>query len=342
MLFNFKYFKEVYFAIGFLFLVVLLASFGYMTIEGYSFDEAFYFTIITISTVGFGEVFGPLSSAGRIFTSFLVITTFGTFAFTVTSITKYLVTGEYRIYFENYRVDRTIAEMRNHTIICGFGRNGKEAARTLKAHNASFIVVEQDEELIEFLRKEGNTPYVEGDATDEEKLMKAGINEAKALITSLPKDSDNLFVVLTARELNKRLNIISRASQDTSLKKLKIAGANSVIMPDKVGGAKMATLTVTPDVVEFMDHITIEGANDINLEEVSFSNVPEDIRNKTISELNARFAVGISIIGFKTPAGEYIINPSPDVEIVPGSKLFVLGTPEQIQELNIILGVEHP
>jgi voltage-gated potassium channel len=178
---------------------------------------------------------------------------------------------------------------------------------------------------------------ITGDSTQDEVLIKAGILRAKAIITTLPVDADNLFIVLSARNLNKNLTIISRASEDNSDTKLKIAGANNVIMPDKVGGAHMASLVMKPDVMEFIDHITAEGGDNISLEEISFDRIPDELKNKTLKDLEIRNRSGANIIGYKTAKGEYIINPSADTLVIPDSKLFVLGTPEQIAALKQIL-----
>ena len=341
MLFNWTYFKEVYFALSLLILIILIGTVGFIIIEDYNVFEAFYMTIITVSTVGFGEV-RTLSDPGRVFTAFLIITSFGTFALAVTSITKYLVGGEFKDYFRDYKVNKLIEKMDGHVIVCGFGRNGKQATKTLQAHGKPFLVIERNEEYVDELKRESDIPYVIGDATLEENVIRAGIKTASAIITTLPSDSDNLYVVLTARQLNANLTIISRASQDNSDKKLRMAGADNVIMPDKVGGAHMASLVVTPDVMDFLDHISVQGEAAINLEEVLFTHLPQDAQYKTIRELESKYKTGALIVGFKTPQGEYIINPSPDLELVPGVKLFVLGTNEQIQRLNQIFGIDAP
>ncbi len=249
-----------------------------------------------------------------------------------------MVGGEYKTYFRDYKVNKEINKISDHVIICGYGRNGKQAVKTLEAHRTPYIIVESNSDLINQLQAEGKL-YLEGDATEEENLLIAGLGMAKALITTLPKDSDNLFVVLTARELNAKLTIISRASADNSDKKLRIAGADNVIMPDMVGGQHMASLVVTPDVVDFLDHISIQGKADVNLEEIPFDNLPDDFKGKTIRELNSRYTTGCSIIGLKSLEGEYIVNPSPDLLLVEGIKLFVLGNPDQIKSLNKIFNV---
>ena len=338
MLFNFRLFSRIFYAISLLVLIICGGTLGYVIVEGWSFSEAFYMTIITVSTVGFNEV-RDLSQQGQLFTAFLIITSFGTFAYALTSITTYLVGGEYKKYFKEYRQLKVIDKLNNHVIICGHGRVGKQVAIEVETHNNEYVIMEEKQAIIDEFVSEEFMQYIQGDATQDENLIKAGINRAKALITTLPKDSDNLYVVLTAREINPNLTIISRASNSSSVRKLKIAGADNVIMPDTVGGSHMASLVVTPDVTEFLDHISIQGQADINLEELTFGNLPEDYKYKTIGELNARKITGCNIIGFKSPDGEYIINPPEETTVVPNSKMFVLGRPDQIKKLNELFGI---
>lgn len=304
-----------------------------MIIEGYDFLDAFYMTIITVATVGFQEVH-PLSPAGRLFTAFLIIISFGTFAYAVSSITKYISDGEFKDYFKNKKVSSAIEKLDQHVIICGFGRNGKQAAHVLKKHNTRFVVIEQKKDIVAAINHQYADLVLEGDATLDDVLIRAGVLKAKALITTLPIDADNLFIVLSARTLNPKLTIISRASEDNSDKKLKLAGANNIIMPDKLGGAHMASLVMKPDVMEFVDYITGQGGDNIRLEEITFANLPLKFQNKSISELEVRNKSGANIIGFKTGNGEYVINPSADTKIIPDAKLFVLGTSEQIIKLK--------
>ena len=290
-------------------------------------------TIITVGTVGFQEVH-PLSSSGKLFTAFLIMTSFGTFAYAISSITKYISDGEFKDYFKNKKVSAAIDSLDGHVIVCGFGRNGKQAAHVLKKHNTRFVVIEQKKDIVAAINHKHSDLVLEGDATLDEILLKAGILKAKALITTLPIDADNLFIVLTARTLNPKLTIISRASEDNSDKKLKLAGADNVIMPDKLGGAHMASLVMKPDVMEFVDYITGQGGDNIRLEEITFANLSQTYQNKTIRDLEVRNKSGANIIGFKTAQGEYIINPSADTKIIPDAKLFVLGTTEQIVKLK--------
>lgn len=316
--------------------LIIIGTIGYLLIEDYRFLDAFYMTIITVTTVGYGEI-SPLSDAGRIFTSFLIITSFGTFAYAVSTITRFVVDGEFNQLFKQQKLSAAIEQLSDHVIICGYGRNGRQAAQVLKKHDKRFVVIEKNPELTETINHRYKDLVLSGDSTQDETLLKAGILRAKALITTLPVDADNMFIVLTARNLNSKLTIISRASDDGSDTKIKIAGADNVIMPDKVGGAHMASLVMKPDVMEFIDHVTAQGGDNNNLEEITFSNLPDHLRNKTLSDLEIRNKSGANIIGFKTVDGKYVINPSADTQIIPEAKIFVLGTPDQIKKLKEIL-----
>lgn len=334
---SFKHFQKLYIAAGMLLLVIFIGTGGYMLLDSrFGFLDALYMTILTIGTVGFREVF-PLSPAGQIFTIFLIITGFGTFAFAVSSLTSYILNGEFREYYLTTRKLNAIEKLSGHVIICGYGRNGRQAAHILKKHDRRFVVIESKKDIVDSISHRYSDLVIEGDSTQDEVLEKAGIMRAAALITTLPVDADNLFIVLSARALNAKLTIISRASDDNSDKKLKTAGANNVIMPDKIGGAHMAALVLKPDVIEFIDHITGQGGPDINLEEITFENLPEPLRNKTIRDLEIRNKSGANIVGFKTGNGEFVINPTPDTQLIPDGKLFVLGTPEQIMKLKELL-----
>lgn len=296
--------------------------------------DSFYMTIITVATVGFQEVH-PLSLEGRMFTSFLIIMSFGTFAYAITAISKYLVDGEFNKYYQKKKVDAEIKKLTSHVIICGYGRNGKQAAVQLAASGYKFVVIEKEAVALQLLKEHGHL-FIEGDGTQDEVLERAAVRTAQALITTLPIDADNLFIVLSARSVNAKMTIISRASDDNSDRKIKTAGANNVIMPDKIGGAHMASLVMKPDVIEFIDYITGQGGIQINLEEITFETLPETLRNKSIKELEVRNKSGANIIGYKTATGEYVINPSPDTMIIPDAKLFVLGTADQIKKLKEI------
>ena len=224
-----------------------------------------------------------------------------------------------------------IKSLNKHVIVCGYGRNGMQAAERLKAYKMPFVVIESDEKIIE--KHEDDALFINGDANEDDVLIEAGVQHAKYLIVTLPDDAANLFVVLSARQLNNNLFIISRASQVTSQKKLTLAGANSVIMPDKIGGDHMASLVVNPDLITFMDKLSTEG-EDTNLEEVPIEDFADQMDCTSLRDLDLRRRTGCTIIGYIDPNGQYIINPEADLKMEPKSKVIVLGRPEQIRKLN--------
>lgn len=224
--------------------------------------------------------------------------------------------------------------MKDHVIICGFGRNGQKVAEELSVRKQAFVVIDQNHELI--MNYNGDPiKFVEGDATEDEILQKAGIEKAKAIVSTMPVDADNLFVVLSARALNKNVTIVSRASKKSAEHKLHVAGVDHVVLPEGVGGSHMAKLVTRSDVLEFMDHLSITGPSETILEVINYNELPEEFHNKTIMEMAVRQLVGANIVGFKTPEGKFIINPVPSTIIAPSSKIFVLGTPEQIEKIKI-------
>ncbi len=325
--------SKFYSALSLLFLIILVGTFGYVYIAEYGWIDALYMTVITISTVGFKEV-QPLDFDAKIFTIFLIITSITIFGYIVSVITDYIANNKFIEELKFKQVQKKIQRLENHTIVCGFGRNGKQAMARLKSYKRGCVIIESDPELIEEIELAGEMLYIKGDATSDDVLLSAGIERASSLITTLPSDADNLYVVLSARQLNGECTIVSRASIDTSNRKLKVAGADNVIMPDKIGGAHMASLVVTPDIIEFIDRLSIEGESSSNLEELVIENLPIEYKNKSILDLDLRKRTGCTVIGFKTPGKEYVINPDASTKLVPKSKLIVIGNPEEIQKLH--------
>lgn len=291
-------------------------------------------TIITITTVGFGEV-KPFTPEEKIFTICLILLSITIFGYAISTFSEYLVSGKLFNHFKLKRIVKKIGDLQGHTIVCGFGRNGKQAITKLKNYNQEFVVIENNKEIVDLL-EEHQILNIQGDATTDDVLIKAGIKNAANLITALPKDADNLFVVLTARQLNKNFKIISRASKESSYNKLKIAGADNVIMPDKIGGNHMASLVVTPDVIEFVDRLTVEGETTANLEEIAVDELPAKFINKTILDLDLRRKTGCTVIGLRKPNKDYEINPDASTILSEGSNLIVLGRRDQIQKLREI------
>lgn len=311
----------------------MIGTTGFVFIADYGWINALYMTVITISTVGFKEV-QPLDADAKIFTILLIITSITIFGYIISVITDYIANNKFIEELKFKQVQKKIQSLENHTIVCGFGRNGKQAMARLRSYKKGCVIVESDPDLIEEIEADGSMLYIKGDATSDEALIEAGIDRCSSLITTLPSDADNLYVVLSARQLNSRCTIVSRASIDTSYKKLKIAGADNVIMPDKLGGAHMASLVTTPDIMEFIDRLSIEGESSSNIEELVIEDLPDEYTNKSIFDLDLRKRTGCTVIGFITPDKEFIINPDASTKLVRKSKLIVIGRPAEIRKLN--------
>jgi len=289
-------------------------------------------TVITITTVGFREVH-PLSHVAKIFTIFLILFSVIILGYALSIISEYILSRNNFEELTQRKMQKKIDGLKNHIIICGYGRNGKQAAQKLLAYKKPFVVIERNKELLDKLQS-NDIPFVIGNANEDEVLLQAGIDRASTLILAMPNDADNLFVVLSGRQLNSNLKIISRASQETSYNKLKMAGADNVILPDKIGGDHMASLVVVPDLIEFVDNLSIIGKSNINIEEIAVEKLYDTSDVKTITDLDLRRKTGCTVIGFKDGQGEYIVNPESEVKLVPNSKVIVLGRPEQIEKLN--------
>ena len=324
-----RLFKGLFYPILIMCCLTLAGTFCYMLIEDYNFIEALYMTVITVASVGFGEV-KPLSEAGRIFTICLIIVNLGLFTYFITWLSRYFFDVEFLKQLKLINMDDKIQHLNNHVIICGFGRNGKESAQVLFDNKIPFVVVEAKNDLKPSLNFE--VPhFIKGDATKDEVLEEAGISNARALIATLPVDADNLFVVLTAKQLNPGLTIISRASQDTSVNKLKIAGANNVIMPDKIGGAHMATLTMIPDAVELLSIMSTRNNPGFRVAEL------KAVKTATLTELDLWQKTNCTILGIKGDSGKYTVNPPSSYCINPGESLIVMGSDEQIRQAKKIV-----
>ncbi len=324
----------------YLLLIIAIGIIGYMIIEEYHLVDAIYMTIITTSTVGYREV-EPLSDAGKIFTVILIISSLGVLTYFLSQFTQSLLQTQVSFILRGYGRKSKQKKMENHIIVCGYGRNGKQVVKELQSFGESVVVIDKSHDIV--INNIGQpVRFLEGDATADEVLLKADIETAKSLITSLPNDADNLYVVLTARSLKHDLNIISRASDESSEKKLRIAGVDSVVMPERVGGAHMATMVTQPEVVEFLEHLNIHGESSVMLEEIHIEELPGWLRGKPLKDLQLRQRTGANIIGLKKATGDFIINPTPETKLMDNYKLFVLGTGIQIESLQGVLksGVE--
>lgn len=329
---------KIYLAIILLISLMSAGVVGYKILSNYSWLDAFYMTVITVTTVGFGEV-SPLNDASKIFTVFLILASIIILGYALSVITEFILSKNNFEELTQKKMQKKIDSLKNHIIICGYGRNGRQAAKKLLAYGKPFVIIEKDKELLDKFEDESML-FVLGNASEDEVLLKAGLDRASTLILAMPNDADNLFVVLSARQMNSKMKIISRASQETSYSKLKLAGANNVILPDKIGGDHMASLVVVPDLIEFIDNLSIVGKYNINIEEIAVEKLYDPSEVKTIIELDLRRKTGCTVIGFKDEQGDYIVNPGSKIKLVPNSKIIVLGRPEQIEKLNSIYNIK--
>jgi len=334
-----RFSKQLKVALILLMSIVSIGTIGFVVLSGDTFVDALYMTVITISTVGFGLIH-PLTAPEKIFTIFLIILSVSLYGYIVKVMSENMANDAFFQNLKLKKMQKKIDSLSNHIIVCGYGRNGKQAAVKLRAHNKPFVIIEKDKEVESKLQSD-DVPYVIGNANEDEVLIQAGVKRASNFISALPNDADNLFVVLSARQLNKSIHIISRASQESSYQKLKFAGANNVILPDKIGGDHMASLVVVPGLMEFIDNLSIVGKSNINIEEVAVEKLYDVKEIKTLKGLNLRQKTGCNVIGYKSPNGEYIVNPEAEIMLIPNSRVIVLGKPEQIQKLNTIYNLDE-
>lgn len=314
--------------------IMLFGISGFMFIENYRFLDALYMVVITISTIGYHEV-KHLSDAGKLFNIVLIILSLSTFTYALARLTHYIISGEINLYFKTRHLMQALEKMQYHVIICGFGRNGQQAAKILRAHKIDFVVIEKNAEVMKTLFQEDpSIIYLPEDATDDNTLIKAGVQRARAMITTLPEDANNVFIVLSARSLNPTIQIISRASNQSATAKLHKAGADNVIMPDMIGGTHMATLVSKPDVVEFINYLSGEDGESIHIESVAYDKLPAHLKNTSLKDIMNWKKTGVNCIGVKDEKGKFYINPADTIIISNGMKIMVLGTRNQIAEMK--------
>ncbi len=311
---------------------LVIGTWGFMYFANYDIYEAFYMTVITISTVGYGEI-KPLNFEARIFASFFIIYNIFILAYSLSTLGAYIFEGEIRNIFSSYTHSRKIKSMKNHIIVCGFGRYGRSVCQQLIHNKNSFLVIENSSDKVKEAEKLGYT-IIEGNAMEDKILVQAGIRAASKLICCLPQGADNVYITLTAREINPHIMIIARAEQETDEKKLYIAGANHVIKPNAVSATIIAKLVQHPEVVGFMQLIMGLSATETTLNAVNFLDLKSEFKNKSIQELNLKQKTGVNVIGLYDKIQEqYIVNPEPNTIIHEDLTLIVLGNRKQIELL---------
>ncbi len=326
--------RHLKFSMFTLFAVIGFGTLGYYLLENWSLFDSLYMTVITLATVGFKEVH-ELSDEGRAFTLLLIIFGAGIIAYAIGSLIRFTVEGELRTILGRKKLEKRISKLRGHYIICGYGRIGNHICNELKTRpSIAFVVVEKDKENCEKLASE-DVLFVQGDATDDETLLSAGIRQAKGLITVVTSDTENVYITLTARGLNPDLFILARAGDPGSEKKLRRAGATKVISPYTIGATRMAHAILRPSVVDFIEIATAGHNLELQLEEILVA--PNSrLVNTNLIESGIRRDWNIIIIGIKKSDGNMLFNPAPKVAIEAGDTLITLGEQPAIQHLEKI------
>jgi voltage-gated potassium channel len=321
--------RRLYIGIISLILVVVVGTVGFIGF-GLGVLDALFQTVITVSTVGFGEA-RPFGTGEKIFTIFLILVGVATAAYTFGVAIDTFVEGYLGGTYRRRSMEREINAMRAHMILCGWGRVGQAIARHMRSSHAEIVVVDASPERIATV----DAPYVLGDATDEAVLRAAGINRARVLVTALNEDADNLYVTLTARSMAPSLFIVSRAATEAAVAKLVYAGANRVVNPQDLGGARMAAFAVQPHVAEFLDVVMHDGSLQFRLEEVEVP-VGSPLAGETLRSARVHDRTGTLVLAMRHPDREFRTNPPPTAEIVGGEVLIVIGDAEQVGALRAL------
>jgi voltage-gated potassium channel len=319
-------------ALTLLVITTIVGMVGYMYFQKLAPADALYLSVIVLSTVGMNEV-GPLTPSGRVFTMVYILLNFTIFGYFVSVITRYVFEGELRRIFKNYWIKRRMERLHDHIIICGFGRYGRKVAEHL-AHNRiqNFLIVDRDPaKVVDHFADRSLPHWLEGDATDDEVLKRAGVEKAQVVITTLPDDAGNVYVALIARELNPHVKIVARASSEAALPKLRRAGANHVVMPDVIGGMHMANLVIRPEVVEFNELLSGVGEGGLRLEELRYHELRDEFKNQTIKQLLTATDTGVHVIGFKDAQQGFIFSPEPQRRLGEGDTLIIIGRDTEVR-----------
>lgn len=320
-------------------LVGLLASgtLGYMLIERWSALDALYMTVITLATVGYGETH-PLSTVGRIYTIALILVGLGVVGYGLSTVTAFLVEGQLTGILERRKMERKIKNLRSHVILIGAGETGKHIAEEFLKTATPFVVIERDPTRVAALERLGEVLYIIGDATESAVLQQARIESARGLISSAPLDKDNLFVILTARELNPALRIVSRVTAEESRHKLLKAGADAVVSSNLIGGLRMASEMLRPHVVSFLDVMLRETeGTTMRVEEVQVSPTSPWI-GRTLEQIQIWEKVGVVVFGLREAAtGRYIFNPPPTFTLRAGDILIGCADRNQLASLRTLV-----
>jgi voltage-gated potassium channel len=313
---------------------IAAGTIGYETIEGWDFSDAFYMTMITIATVGYGEVH-PLGETGRLFTIVLIFFGLGTTTYVAASVVQLMIEGRIRMIMGRHRLEKKIEHLKNHYIVCGYGRIGRLLCQTLSQKPMELVVVEKSPDMADSMELD-RILYVAGDATDELVLKKAGIERAKGLVAVLGSDTENVFLVLTARQLAPHLMIIARSSLEGSKSKLLAAGANLVESPYEMGAFRLAQRIMRPTVTSFLEFAFSQTRKDIQMEELAVSEA-SDLANVSLKDSGIRQNYNLIIIAIKKGDGRMLFNPSFEAAIQPGDTVIAVGEVQNLDRLEKVL-----
>lgn len=330
------HFKRILLGIPILIIIIAFGTNGYMLLENWGLEDALYMTIITLTTVGFGEVH-PLSAAGRVFTMVLILMGVGFVFYIFGALTQVVIEGEIREVLGRRKLEKKIASLRDHYIVCGFGRIGSIICKEIAKKPLPLLVVENNPELIAGIEESGYLS-IQGDATNEDTLLKANIRQAKGLVACVSSDADNVYIVLTARGLNRNLFILSRVSNEKAERNLLQAGANRTISPYHIGARKMAQAILRPAVTDFIELAVHAGGMQLQIEEIPVKS-PSRITEAPLRESGIRKELGLIIVAIKKSTGEMLFNPLPDARIELGDTLIAMGDPTNLRKLEKMIGV---
>jgi voltage-gated potassium channel len=315
-------------------LLICMGTWGYMLIEGWNPLDSLYMTIITLATVGYSEV-NQLSPVGQIYTIVLIVSGVGFFLYVAGAVIQFMVEGRVRALMGRRRLDRKIARLKSHYIICGYGRIGKVICQRLQRENYDMVIIDNNPDLVETFETE-KVVYICADAGDESTLIKAGIHKAHTLVAALATDADNVFLVLTARQIAPHLNIIARAGNEGAKAKLTAAGANSVEAPYETGASTMAQRIIRPTVTNFLDLAFSQHHKDIQMEEIPVT-TDSSLNNVMLKDSGIRQKYNLIIIAIKHADDQMLFNPSYEARIHSGDTVIAVGDPSNLKKLEAVL-----
>lgn len=310
--------------------LLVFGTLGYRWIEQWSWHDALFMTVTTISTVGYGEV-RPLSPIGEVFTMLLILSGVGVVAYAFTNIADYVVAGELNGLLRRQRMVRTMHKLHQHYVICGFGRVGQEVVAGLRANHYAVVVIDANADYANELEQKG-IPYIIGDAAEDYILEQAGIERARGLCSCLPDDAKNVFVVLSARTLSPDLTIISRCNGQENERKLRIAGANQVINPYLITGHRMTAQVIHPSVIEFLDVVMRRGELELRIEEIKIGPASQ-LRGQSLADARIRSETGVNVLAIRRANGELLTDLGEELVLEPNDALICLGTEPQLANL---------